>query len=121
MVLAEVRVRLNLKIKNSMKTNVKPLSIVQKVLFSIYPFGILLFIVLFFLVLDFDFDLYMKIWWMLFCVMIIQIVALIFRLRKVSLDRSTKIVYAFLLVSVFIFQIIYIWYLDDKYIQNPKR
>lgn len=93
----------------------KKLTILQKVLLSIFPaLGILFFMDTFFFQ-SIPHDVFVTMWWGLLALMIIHNIALIIRIWKTVNEAGTKFIFIFLVLCVILFHPIYVWILDDKY------
>lgn len=97
------------------KRNIE-LSLLQKILFSIFPVLAFVFFIDSFFFLAMSWDFYLKSWVFLFILMIIQTIFLFKRILQKNITADKKAIYCVLSLSVVLFQLYYIWYLDSKYI-----
>lgn len=96
-----------------MKT-IHKLTFIQKILLSIIPILSTLFFIDTFVLYSIPYEFYSNIWLILFILIIIQNIILIVRVTKIDTDRSTKVLYIILFISVLIFHLFYVWVLDEK-------
>ncbi|RNL90087.1 hypothetical protein ED312_06580 [Sinomicrobium pectinilyticum] len=93
----------------------KKLSVLQKVLLSIFPaLGIIFFVDTFFFQ-SIPHEVFVTMWWILLVLMVIHNIALIIRIWKAVTEAGTKFIFIFLVLSIILFHPIYVWILDDKY------
>src|SRR5690554_1564962 len=100
-----------------MNKNIK-LGFFTKLCLSIFP---ILVTILFLDIIVFEyipFAIFEKIWLALFVLMIFQTVFLIFLISKRKFKLENKIIYIILNLSIPIFQLYYIWVLDNKSITS---
>ncbi len=87
----------------------------QKILLSVFPILVTIFIVDTFLFNKIPYEYYVAFWFILFILMLIQNTILIIHIIKLNMEPGNKAFYAILMFSIVWFQLYYIWFLDDKY------
>ncbi len=101
-----------------MTRRLKQLTLLQKMLLTVFPFfGFLFFIDTFFFN-TIPFDKYNQFWLILLVLMIINHVILFIRIRRINADKNVKLQFIILALSFAFYQAYYIWVLDDKYTCN---
>src|SRR5690606_8178522 len=91
-----------------------------KILLSLFPFLFTLFIMDLFVFEKISFEVYGKVWFFLFILMLFQTVFLLFFLSKRKIRTEKKILFIFLMISIVWFQLYYIWVIDDKIITKTN-
>ncbi len=98
-----------------MSTGAKKFNFSQKILLSIFPIIVTVFIFDTILFNKIPYEYYVTFWFILFVLMIIQSIILIIRILKLKMESGNKAFYVILIFSIIWFQLYYIWYLDDRY------
>gem|GEM_PF-4161103 len=91
------------------------LSFTQKILLSIFPVLAFLFFMDTILFTSIPHEVYFKAWLILFALMIIQSIVLVPRIYRKQMPPETKTIYIVLSISIVLFQLYYVWHLDEKY------
>ena len=100
------------------KSKIKSLTFLQKSMLSVFPlFGTLFFLESFFFEMN-SYESYIQIWWLLLILMVFQMVFLLLRIKKIRIDKSLSLIYIILILTVIIFQLYYVWKLDDKHVKE---
>lgn len=102
-------------IKNNLK-----LGLLSKLFLSVFPF---LTTILFLDILIFEkipFDLYEKIWIILFILMVFQMIFLVFLISRRPLESGRKVLYILLILSIALFHLYYIWFIDDRILKKER-
>lgn len=89
-------------------------TITQKIILSIFPVLSILFLIDTLILYKIPYEYYTKIGVIIFILMIVQNFILIVRVNKKVMDKSLKIVYIVLFLSLSIFHLYYVWVLDRK-------
>src|SRR5699024_7509663 len=92
------------------------LSLLQKIFFSIFPILATVLILDNFLFFVLSWDFYLRSWIFLFVLMMIQTVFLIKRIIQKTISPDKKSFYIVLSLTIILFQLYYIWYLDNRYV-----
>jgi hypothetical protein len=99
-------------------SKIKPLTFLQKSMLSVFPlFGTLFFLGSFFYDVI-SYESYTLIWWVLLILMIFQMVLIFIRIKKIRIDKSLSLIFSILILTVIIFQLYYVWILDDKHVKK---
>jgi len=89
-------------------------TITQKIILSIFPVLSILFLIDTLILYNIPYEYYTKIGMIIFILMIVQNFILIVRVNKKVTDKSIKILYIVLFLSLSIFHLYYVWVLDRK-------
>ena len=98
-----------------MTEKIDKLTSIQKILLSIFPVLAFLFFIDTILFLSIPYEVYFKAWLILFALMIIQTIVLLPRIYRKQMPTKTKTMYIVLSISIVLFQLYYVWHLDEKY------
>ena len=95
----------------------KKLSSIQKIILSIFPvLGFLFFLASFFL-LTIPYEFYVKVWFALFIIMILQLLYLFRRVFLLKIETEKKVL-SIVLILIGPAQLYYIWWLDDELVEK---
>tara|TARA_R110002072_G_scaffold235697_2_gene393316 strand:+ start:1026 stop:1346 length:321 start_codon:yes stop_codon:yes gene_type:complete len=95
----------------------------KKLLLSVFPIIGILMIIETIALLVVPFGIYLKIWWGLLILAIFQNFILIRRVCMLNIEKNTRALYIILFLTIILFQLYYIWKLDDRHYnltQNSK-
>ena len=91
------------------------MSIVKKVILSIVPISVLLFVMIDFFVTDLlDFESYEKIWWVMLTLSFIFYFLLINIILRKNISKDKKMYYILLSLFILPYSLYYIWFTDNE-------
>jgi len=104
-----------LNLKKAINIMSTKLNYPKKILLSIFPIVGILMIIETIILFKVPFDIYLKIWWGLLILGIIQNIILIRRVFLLRIEKNIRFIYVLLFLSIIFFHLYYVWKLDNKY------